>query len=83
MMLITGWYFVDLFTLSMNTEEKTRERWWGIHSHDANKIQKDHLCGGAGKARNCRILKKLSYSVIIKIDPFCHIMHLKFLIYLK
>jgi len=46
-------------------------------------FSQDYMCGGAGKARNCRILKKLSYSVIIKIDPFCHIMHLKFLIYLK
>ena len=41
------------------------------------------MCGGAGKGGNCRILKKLSNSVIIKLDPFCHIMHFKFLIYLK
>ena len=47
------------------------------------KAHRKHLCGGAGKGGNCRILKKMSYSVIIKIDPFCHIMHLKFLIYLK
>ena len=41
------------------------------------------MCGGAGKGGNCHILKKLSYSVIIKLDPFCDIMHFKFLIYLK
>ena len=46
-------------------------------------LYQNNMCGGAGKGGNCRILKKLSYSVIIKIDPFCHIMHLKFLNYLK
>ena len=55
----------------------------GGGSENPQKSVRSYMCGGAGKGGNCRIFKKLSYSVIIKIDPFCHIMHLKFLIYLK